>query len=164
MYGTNYPAGSVEKHGVTVEIFVDNDGTWKAEFGGRELHADTRDKLAGKIAVQAKKVTANVRVPFTRVTDGSGSWGSNRITAVDGVATGFHSANGNVLVTWASGVKEQFKDHGSTSVPLDADEKAEYVRLATAAREARNALREFDNIHRMDLRKAIEDAQNTAAP
>ena len=149
---------------VTVEIFVDDDGAWKAEFGGKFMSADTREKLAGKIAVQAKKLTANVSVPFTRVTDGSGSWGNNRITAVDGVATGFHSANGNVLVTWASGVKEQFKDHGSASVPLDADEKAEYVRLAKAARESRDALRAFDNTHRLDLRKAIEDAQNTTAP
>lgn len=159
---TKYAAGSVEKNGITVPIFVDDAGHWTAEIGGG-VWAANRDQLALKIAAQTKKATAKVSVPFTRATDGTG-WGASRIAVADGVATGFHSANGNILVTWTeSGTKEQFKG-GNTMRPLDADQKAEFVRLAKAVQDAQKALREFDDSHKIDLRKAVEEAQNTTAP
>jgi hypothetical protein len=162
-YG-RFDAGSITHKGVTVAIEVDGDGFWHAKVGNEYLKEETRDKLSNKIATAAKKATVNVSIPFSQLSSGQGyGYQDNYIRVRSGVATGIHSANGNVLVTWEGGTKEQLKSGGNISVPLDEAEKGEFLKLANEAKAARAALLSFIQSHELNLRDEITEAQEKDA-
>lgn len=100
-----YAAGSIEKNGVEVDLFVDDEGRWLAEVAGKNLVFPARDKLVDAIGRATKRVSAKVEIAFFKVTSHNGN-----VRIREGVATGIHSGNGNLLVTWKSGnVKEQIR-------------------------------------------------------
>jgi hypothetical protein len=154
-----YPAGQVEKNGQTVDIYVSDWGSWGARVAGKNLSAETRDKLVEKIATATKQAVVKVEVPFTELGWQGGGYGRPaQIYARQGTATGFHSANGNILVTWSDGSKAQLTDRVLRVAPVSKDEAAEYIRLATAAREVANALSDWESDHRFDLKETVEEA------
>jgi hypothetical protein len=163
-YG-RFDAGSITHKGVTVAIEVDGDGRWHAKVGNDYFSEETRDKLSAKIATAAKKATVNVSVPFTQLSTGQGyGAGDYTISVRSGTATGIHSSNGNVLVTWESGNKEQLRNTGTTSIALSDDKRKEFVRLANEAKAAKNALNKFLDAHKMDLRGEVSAAQEKTTP
>lgn len=111
----DYDAGVITTNGVDVPIKVDDNGAWRAAYAGKLLTADTRDKLKGKLARLTKTTRVEVSVPIIAIDPGRG-YGTYSIKVKRGVGTGFHGANGNVLVTWTvrgKEVKEQVTSYGS---------------------------------------------------
>jgi hypothetical protein len=159
----NYPAGEVEKNGITVPLTVDNYGAWKASVAGQHLVADTRDKLVTKITQITKSVVKEVEIPFTILNTGGPAVGPS---VRPGVATGFHAGNGNILATMDTPrgyTREQLNRSNPYSKPLDEAEKAEFLRLALLSRAARQALNTFVRERGIDLRKTLTDALEKAA-
>lgn len=165
----DYAAGFISKNGIEVPIVVDDSGRWKAEHGGRYLSAETREKLADQIGRETRKTTVKVAVDFVQIDvlyDG-------RIKFLRTTATGFHSANGNLLTTRTDPRgkihKEQLtRAHSSGSWyvfgDVDNDVLGELADLSQARHEAVQAFTTFVNKHKIDVRaeveKAIEVQQN----
>lgn len=160
-----FPAGEIVTNGVTTPIFVDDRGKWEAEHAGRRLHHETRDKLEAALKRLTKQTTVPVEVPFLCVE----KLDTRGIKFRRGVATGIHSANGNVLVTWKTShgdVKEQLSHSGFQMVFLPGDTSEDDVKLlhqlVQDAARAANALREFERAHGITVKdevlKAIENA------
>jgi len=162
---TEYTAGEIKTHGVTVPITVDDHGTWEATHAGNRLRADSRDQLATMIARATKQTTRRVSVPFVRVT----RKGTSGITVRRGTATGVHSANGNILVTWVirgKEAREQLSRYwGDTQKEFFGDVSddvlTEYHRLVIAEATARVAQREFSDKHKIQLHDLVTEALDT---
>lgn len=152
-----YPVGSVTRNGVTVEMRVDDTGTWKADIGRDYLRYDTRDKLVGGIDRVTKKLAKQVRVPFSRV---AASQSTGEIRVKHGAVTGVHAGNGNLMVTWADGKKEQMaREYGHEDLaPLSPGEIKTLAELTKAATQARNAREEFVGARSIRLRDLTEKA------
>ena len=153
----DYPAGSVEKNGVTVEIFVDGRGNWKADHGGQAMHADTRDKLVEKISRATKQTTVKIALPFVQAEDKNRAYATPGVRFKHGTATGLHSANGNVLVQWDNGTKEQLShSYNITFFPaLDVTLLEEFERLTVAKHAAARAHREFLAKYEINLKDTV---------
>jgi len=146
------------KNGVTVEVeFSAMRKTFQVVVGDQLLESETWKGLESKVAKATKRVTKKVAVPFTRV-----SLGEFR----DGTATGLHSANGNVLVTWSNGTREQmtrtFGYRPETFHPLSDADRSQLVRLRKEFEAARDALDAWEDVHRVDLKEAVNEALNVA--
>lgn len=155
--------GEITKNGVTVEVEFDTrTENFSAKVGGKDLYSDSWSGLAAEVDKATKIVRQKISVPFTQV-------GYNRGVPVfkEGTATGLHSANGNVLVTWANGNREQMSrsfgyrpDHYR---PLSSGQRDELIRLATAYKEAEVALRAFEEEHKIDLKDEVGKALKNAS-
>lgn len=153
-----YTAGTIEKNGVEVEIFVDTDGRWLADVAGKGLVHPTRDKLADAIGRMTKRVTAKVEVPFFLVSTHNGN-----VRVREGVCTGIHSGNGNLLVTWKAGnVKEQIRVGFSDDIFSEKVYAEQCAKLLRERSEAEHRYRSHNRQFRIaledDVKKALDDA------
>lgn len=164
-----YPAGEIVRNGFTVEIFVDDVGSWIAEVGTEYLREKSRQDLEAKIAKLTKRSVVKVSIPFMRVT--FTGWDGAKSTFRRGTATGVHSGNGNLLVEWpplrGSGapVREQLNHLGSSErifKPLTAGELETYTELSHSLREAQLAHKKFLEIHQLGI-NGLKDAVLKAA-
>jgi hypothetical protein len=154
----NYDAGMVSHNGQSYPVTVDDTGTWHTveNFGGYRLSANTKDALTEKIGRAVKTTAVKVTVPFCTVYKGKLRYGT---------ATGIHSTNGNVLVTWSDGAKEQIRDAYSSEylTAMNGPEGTEYLRLSQAVRDAQDAFHTFAQPRkvRLDDRVKAEIAKAT---
>lgn len=162
-----YEAGTVTKNGVEVSVKVDSDGRWHASVGDDNLFAMTKDELVKKIDKATKKVSQSVSIPFTQVQFEQRHDGQVIRKVRQGVATGIHSGNSNILVKWENGDKAQL-DRWSNGgrdkfVPLSPEEADEYARLYVAQVKAQRAVSEWEKAHKIDLRQKVTEALAKAA-
>jgi len=152
----------VTKNGVTVEVNVDSTGTFTCAIADDQYSADTMANLVKQIDAATKKIAKAVAVPVTVIDFNRGGLASVN----DGTATGLHSGTGNVLITWATGVKEQLTHWnvpGEIFRPLTKNEINEYVRLhgeTIAAREAETA---WVAAHRINVKQDVIAALKAGA-
>jgi len=156
----SYPAGTISANGVSVPIFVSDQGRWEAEYAGRSLGFETRDKLETAIKRLTKTTTVPVAVAFVRIE----KRGTAGIAKTAGTATGIHAGNGNVLVVWHQrhgDVKDQIKSPSYQTVDfggVDDDVLAEYGDLVAAAARAEKAADEFRAKYKIDLKDEVLNA------
>ena len=169
----DFPAGDIESNGVSVPINVNSQGKWWAEYDGRTLSYETRDKLEGALKRLTKSAAVTVEVSVVKVENAlSGTrW-------VRGTLTGIHGGNGNVLVTWHYGgrrgdVKEQIAyRYGGTSGryfggDVTDDQLRAYTDLVRTAREAADAVKAAESRHTVkDVKKIVQSVidSRSAAP
>jgi hypothetical protein len=127
-----------------VEItFSAEIGTFFASVHKKELSADTYDGLKIKIARALKEKVAKVEVPFTCLK--SNRYGGE-MQVINGIGTGIHTSNRNLIVRYDGGSTEQISHWGSSREflrRLSADEAAEWKRLNETVRKAQKALAAF---------------------
>jgi len=164
-----WDAGTIIVHGVEVPVQVDDrSGTWNAEYAGKSLSYETRDKLEGALARLTKKTKTEVAVPVIRIQKHQG-WGEGNIRVTRGVLTGLHSGNGNVLATWTvrgSEVKEQLtRETGTSYVGADTTDEQlkEYNRLLRLETETNEKLRTWEKAHEITPKVAVETAIDAKA-
>jgi hypothetical protein len=157
---TTYPAGQVTVRGVEVPVFTDDGGRWVAWIAGdgQEVTAETRPALEAELGRALRAATANVAVPFLTLRTGPG----DTPVAVAGTATGIHSGNHNILVTWADGARDQLGMSGSDKIVRGDADPAEWERLRAAYLAASKALYAFEQANRLDLRAAVRRALRAA--
>jgi hypothetical protein len=151
----SYPAGKLTVRGQQIEIFTNDDGSWLAFYGGARdrITAETRDGLYKALMRATKQDATKVSVPFVQVGQ---PWSSSRIIVKRGTATGLHSGNKNVLVTWSDGGKEQLDRYGSTAI-LDGDtDTNEWRRLFDVKQAAEIALSAFEAEHKLNLKEVVQ--------
>lgn len=150
----SYPAGQLTVRGATVDIFTDDNGLWNAYPGGRQVTAPTRDDLAKALARQLRAAATSVAVPFLAIRNGR---------VVQGTATGIHSSSRNILATWHDGRTEQLSAIASGDKFMGGGtDPGEWQRLIDDNRRAARALYAFEQAHKMDLRRNVNDAVNAA--
>lgn len=166
---TLWDAGTITTNGIDVPVQVDDyNGNWKAEYAGKHLSYETRDKLVNALARLTKKTKAEVAVPVIRIKAYRG-WGDGDITIARGVLTGLHSGNGNVLATWTvrgTAMKEQITSDSSTSyVGSDTTDEqlAEYNRLLRLKAQTLREIRDWETAHQIKPKDAVETALNAKA-
>lgn len=153
-----YTAGTVEKNGIEVEIFVDTDGRWLGEVAGKSLVHPTREKLVDAIGRATKRVSTKVEVPFFLVSAHNGN-----VRVREGIVTGIHSGNGNLLVTWKAGnVKEQIRVGFSDDIFAEKVYAEQCAKLLRERMEAEHRYRAHNRQFRIsledDVKKALDDA------
>lgn len=156
-----YPAGEITRNGITVPIWVDDDGYWLAELGDRKSGYTTKAGLETAVARYAKRCATKVEVSFVQYRESSQGVAVFR----EGVATGLHGGTGNVLAEWADGGKGQITYvHDSVFLAsLTEAEKAELRQLAAEMhqlREKRDAIfkgRRIDNLKSV-VTQALDEA------
>lgn len=166
---SKHPAGTITANGVSVEIFVNDDGEWEADYAGRTLRFPVREKLEAAIKRVTKTTTTPVEIPFVRIE----RRGERGITTTRGTATGIHSGNGNVLVVWHLGIDGDQKDqtksaggYGERALDLgdvSDDVLAEFRALVIARAKAVVAEQEFASKHKINLKDAVLNAIAEAA-
>jgi hypothetical protein len=153
---SDHPAGKLNIRGSVFEIFVDDSGNWAAYDDGYRVSAITRDGLKEILLRRTKQAAATVGVRFTCLS--RSRLGTDLVR--HGTATGIHTGNGNLLVTWSDGKKEQFTDrYGVTVVrELTVAELAQWEALRAEAKRAAQKLEAFVAGARLDLEKATKQA------
>lgn len=164
-----HSAGTITANGVSVPIFVTDQGDWTAAHAGRELRYESREKLEAAIKRLTKTTTTPVAVDFVRIE----KRGDQGIVRTRGTATGIHSGNGNVLVVWhtrhGGDQKDQTKPaggwHSTTADFGDVSDEvlAEYRDLVIAKAQAEAAERAFVDKHKIDLKDEVLKAIKGAA-
>jgi len=163
-----YDAGTVTKNGIEVPVKVDTDGQWRAQVGEDQLIAATKAELVKKIDRVTKKVSQTVSIPFTSVQLSQRHDGRVNRQVRQGVATGIHSGNSNILVLWTDNGERAQVDRWSNGgrdkfVPLTPDEADEYTRLYVAQVKAQRAVSEWEQAHKINLRQEVTAALEAAA-
>jgi hypothetical protein len=157
-----HPAGSVTHHGIEVPIFVDDRGRWHADLGSTHVMKYTRDHLSEEIKKLTRRQRVTVSVPFVELC----YIGSTRdqIMLRRGTATGLHSSNGNVLVTWSNGTREQHRGYAGYDVYEDLSPKQakDLEWLFRAKIEADRALAAFNKAHKVHLKDVVTEAMDSA--
>lgn len=166
-----YPAGKITgKDGSEVPIFVSDSGSWSATVGTHDLYESSRADLQAEIEKFTKRNVVKVEVPFTRISVQPGYLGGG-LVRTNGVATGVHSANNNILATFTrrgNPMKEQIKigrsskNDGEFFEPLTKEQVQEFADLRTAKLAADRAYRAFIEEHGIDLREAVLKAIDEA--
>jgi len=164
-----YPAGQIEANGVTVPIFVTNNGNWEAAFDGRTQSYPTREKLEARLKTLTRHAAVRVEIPVVKVERRGGDVTFTRVTL-----SGIHGGNGNVLGTVHYGgrrgdVKEQFsQSFGQRETffggDLTDEQLKEYAELVRKADEAAKAVRTAESRYEVkDVKKTVQrviDAQS----
>lgn len=154
---------TVTLNGVDVDIRFSVSGEeFYAEFQGQNYSAPSYSALKAKLQRATKKATVTVSVPFSTI-DGNGA-------LKNGTATGLHSANGNVLVTWHTkrgDQKEQLSSYGFGSGGLKChrltpDEYTEFCGLSADVVNARRAMDTWQAKHTIDLKARVKLALDEA--
>jgi len=155
-----YPAGQIEANGVTVPIFVDDNGNWSAEFDGRTQSYPLREKLENRLKTLTRQAVVRVEIPVIKV---ERSYDGARF--IRATLTGIHGANGNVLGVLHYGgrrgdVKEQFsRSYGSSETffggDLTDEQLQEYAALRLAKAEAEQAVRAAEKRYEIQDVKAM---------
>lgn len=159
-----YEAGSITTNGVEVSIKVNDDGDWTAEYAGKHLSSDTRDKLKGKLARLTRGAKVELEIPVIR-TEIKGL-GGDTVVVRRGVLTGVHGGTGNVLAAWmvrGQTVKEQITGWESSSLDYVAgdttdEELKEYAGIIRSLSELRDREDKWLRRHRIDPKKVVETA------
>lgn len=159
-----WDAGTITTNGVDVPVQVDDlNGKWSAQYAGKNLSHETRDKLVAALGRLTKQAKVEVAVPVIRITEYRG-WGDGNITVARGYLTGIHSGNGNVLATWTvrgKEMKEQITgDSGVSYVGGDTTDAdlGEYNRLLRIKADTLKKIHAWEKAHEVDTRKAVETA------
>lgn len=153
--------GTITRNGVEIPVqFNQHSGQFSATVGDQSFAEETWEAIGSRIDKATKRVRKVVSVPFVAVANTY-----HGLKFKDGTATGLHSSNGNVLVTWENGDKEQYKQHWSGDgvyQPLSDVERAELVSLTEAAEKARDALNEFTEPRKIKLKDLVSKALTQA--
>jgi hypothetical protein len=136
-----YPVGEVSRAGHTVELRVDDGGNWLATVAGRELKHQTRANLISDIDRALRLEKKAVHIAFTYMESKNNGYVKLR----HGVATGFHSGTGNLLIAWDDGSNGQMTVGSSADVlqRLSAEDEKKLAELTKTAYEAGEDLRNF---------------------
>jgi hypothetical protein len=150
-----YEAGTIRVSGHDWPIYVDGDGKWYSKIKGEftEPGAISREELPRIISRRIRAATAKTEVRF---------WGYNRHEFSKGIragtVTGVHAGNGNLLVQWDDGGKDQLSFMSSwTMLEPGADpERWEWLRKERDRTD--RELYAYEQDHRIDLRAKTREA------
>lgn len=150
--------------GVDIDVFIKSGGIFYARYRDVEYEAPSLDQLKRQVQAAGK---IKLEIPFTALNEGD-RWGSRadrKPTARHGVAIGRHSGNGNVLVKMdGAKTSEQGSGYGGRDVARLSDADVdEWKRLVGAKNDAEAALEAWQEAHKIDLRKMVDDALQAAA-
>jgi hypothetical protein len=152
--------GTWEVRDVEVDIFYIpskyGDGSFKAHFNDQTIWGATEEAVVERLKLATKKARITVAVPFTQIVKSWGKW-----QVKEGIASGLHATNRNILVTWIeSNQSEQVEGYSFSSYyqSLSDEDLAELIRLKEVNEAAQEALNEFEKTHRFNLREAVEEA------
>ncbi len=127
-------------NGVSYSVFVDHDGTFRTvDKQGDAITGKSLSELKTKI----KRFVGTLNIPFTNVTTMDDD--DNKLTFTDGVVIGVHSGNGNMIIDWGNGRREQARSYYGSSYlrHLESEERDELQRLYTAKIAAETAYDEY---------------------
>jgi hypothetical protein len=158
---STYRAGTLTVRGVEVNIFTDDDGQWLAWLNGGadKVTAQSRDLLKTALSRKMRAAASDVAVPFLMLTE------TRRETVVvrSGVATGIHSSNRNVMVTWDDdGTKGQLSGVGDGKTMTGDTNPDEWREVVEAYMAASRAMYAFEQAHKIELRAEIRAALTRA--
>lgn len=157
---TEYPAGTVTVQGVDFEASVNDAGDWIARVAGPPVTAPTKAALKAAIEPRLRHIRIKVNVPFLMAVHNS----EGRVSgAVRCTATGIHSGNGRVLARRDdTGERVTLDTLGSSKYLAGDADPDEWSRLVAASIAAGQAAYQYEQAHKVDVRKAVLAALQAA--
>lgn len=156
---TRTKIGTESIDGTKVDIYVDEDGDFLAEFDGSPYDAETKPKLLDKL--RKARRAAQAPVPVTVLSEPDGWRNSDKPVVTHGLLTGLHGGHGAPLVSieTGKGMKRGWQPYASDIMRrLTPNEEKEYVRLFNEERKAREALEKFKKERHLDCKKVLAEA------
>lgn len=148
--------GTMVVRDVEYEIRVTSRGVFLADLNGHPMDSPTYDGLAAKLETATRKAAVKIELRVCKVESGSGVR-TLTATVIRGTITGIHGANGNLLITWASGRKEQLDKYTTLLPDLTLDQESELNTLLRASWEAARALDQYlARLPKLDARHEAE--------
>jgi hypothetical protein len=150
-----YEAGKIRASGHDWPTYVDEDGKWYAriEGGYTEPGAASRKELPRIIARSIRAATAKTDVRF---------YGYNRHEASKGIrggtVTGVHAGNGNLLVQWDDGSKDQLSFLSSWITLEPGSDPARWEWLRNERDRTGRELYAYERDHEIDLKAKTREA------
>lgn len=141
--------------GEEIDVFYDGR-QFLAEYGSSYYRDSSEDRVVDKLKTVTRRARIVVDVPVSRVTSRGGAESIQH-----GVLTGKHGGNGNVLVEWDDGRKDQLDRYGSRNPlyrRLTNEEGAVLLELIANERFAHNALKAFIGATEIDPNKKVDQA------
>ena len=129
-------------------VTSNQDHKLMVETGGHTITADTIPALIRALDVHQDR--PKVAIPVTRISEPS--WKGREVSFADGVLTGYHSGNGNLIVKWEDRrAPEQATQYDSKVYRrLTKEQRAELLSLRKAYDDAEKALQNWKNKYRID--------------
>lgn len=161
-----WDAGVIEANGVEVPVQVDDfSGDWTAEYAGKSLRYETREKLANRLKTLTKQTKIDVEVHVVRITPYTG-WGEGKATITRGKLTGLHAGTGNVLADWTVRGKSQkeqivsYSNRGSIYVGGDtsAEELEKYGKILSELKRLQIEKTAWERKYEIKPKDAVENA------
>lgn len=163
---TKWDAGTITTNGVETPVQVDDySGKWHADYAGKNLSYETRDKLEAALKRLTKQTKVEVEVHVIRVRPYSG-WSDDggNIVVTRGTLTGLHAGTGNVLADWTvrgQSQKEQLtRDSNIVYVGGDTSDEAlsEYNHIRRTIATANRAKGVWEKAHVVEPKAIVEAA------
>jgi hypothetical protein len=142
---------------VTVRVTHNGKGAYfELDPGdGRTISSVTWDGLYTQAMTVTRRPSVKVSVPVMEYQARTGRFRK-------GTATSIHQGSGKVLVTWQSpsgrDSNEQVAGYEGYFEPMPEAEQAEYHRLWQARKAAADAVRAFEDTHKLALRSVVSAA------
>ena len=140
--------------GQKIDLYIDGDGKFSAEYDGEEYYAPSLEALTKKLNRATKKPLS---IPFYRWEQ---EYGAKAGKLRHGMIVGLHAANNNVLVKF-DGEKGSEQDRAwsnSSFLKLTPDEATKYESMRKAYSALGEQIEEFEESHKFSGRKAAEEA------
>lgn len=145
--GTKISTETIAGHRIDVE--VNSGGKFEMEYDDQEFTGDTKAEVVEKVKKAISRAKRQPAIDVTileRSRNPQTSWQRTRksevdetIALVDATLRGINPRTRQLLITWTDGEKEQLYYDQVIARRLTDDEKAEYLRLRVAIKDAAQA-------------------------
>lgn len=151
---TETQVGTFKTGNTTWTVRVAHHIFYASAPGFADVHGETWDAMENNAKVQASKAKIRVAVPYVIM-----RWVKGKPAFTRRVATGLHSANGNVLYT-DGGSPGQETGYESKYRPFSPEDEAAYLDLVQRSHDIGSQIREFDKKYAFDkgLKGAVQEA------
>jgi hypothetical protein len=152
------PIGTMIVRDTEYEVRVTGGGLFFADLSGHPVESPTYDGLAAKLDKATRKQAVKIELRVCKVDGESGARAlSNPQEVIRGTITGIHGANGNLLISWDSGRKEQADKYMTLLPDLSTGQEHELNTLLRKAWEARRSLDQYQaRLPKLDARREAE--------
>lgn len=141
----------IDVKGKKFHIFVNDEGSFFADFDGDQVRAESLKQLTDKLASRIKH-SKRVSIPICIWE--KESWSDKPGKIRTGTILGIHGSNNNILVKFDDEPKSEQCGYDVFFDPKDA---TELKRLAEALNAAETAFENFKEKHEIDAREKVRE-------
>lgn len=144
---------TIDVRGIKFDVDVNEVGKFGTSYNGEWIKADSLEELREKLLRMTKASQVKISIAFIE-------WNGKNMR--QGVCTGRHGSNRNLLVKYADKKSSEQVSPWSLDHSVDPVHEAAYITLCQQFERAKLAKDEFEKRHRVDVKKLVDKAIDDA--